>query len=48
MEIHTAHLDEVNSNFYVCMSMCVCECMCNSTYDNAMCKGRIGELYHFI
>lgn len=30
------------------ISLCVCVYICNSTYDNEVCTGRMGELYHFI
>lgn len=32
----------------ILISVCVCECVYNSTYDNVVCMGRISELYHFI
>lgn len=42
MSFHTRHLGEAKSCF------CVCVCVFNITYDNIVCMGRTGELYHFI
>lgn len=46
MEVYTGCLGEAISNFSVCV--CVCKYVCNSRYDNGVCTGRMGELYHFI
>lgn len=44
MEVYTGRLGEAISNF----SVCVCVYVSNRTYDNAVCTGRMGELYRFI